>query len=112
MTPGQIARLGDMVLAAVTTALDMPEDMLPKFPRMKRDEPPDGSKERLKRLKGWREQKSLAQELEPGVLAPNWLLEAVADANPATLAALEGIAGMRTWQKDLFGRELLHELAS
>jgi ribonuclease D len=112
MTPGQTTRLGAKILAAVSKALDMPDDMLPRFPQVRRDEPVDGAKERLKRLKSWREQQSSAQGLEPGVVAPNWLLESVADVNPATLAALEEISGMREWQKGLYGRELLHELAS
>ena len=68
--------------------------------------------ERLKRLKSWRVQHSSLQGLEPGVLAPNWLLEAVADAHPASAAELDGITGMREWQKRLFGQELLQELAA
>jgi len=112
MTPGQIQRFGDRILAAVSTALALPEEELPRFPRLRRDEPTDGSKERLKRLKSWREQHSSVQGLEPGVVAPNWLLEAVADAHPATAAELDSIAGMREWQKGLYGQELLHELAA
>jgi len=112
MTPGQIHRFGDGILAAVSTALALPEEELPRFPRQRREEPTDGTKERLKRLKSWREQHSSAQGLEPGVVAPNWLLEAVADAHPASIAELDGIAGMREWQKALYGQELLHELAA
>jgi ribonuclease D len=46
------------------------------------------------------------------VVAPNWLLEAVADANPVSVAGLDGIAGMREWQKGLYGQEILQELAA
>ena len=112
MTPGQIHRFGDRILAAVSVALALPEEHLPRFPRQRREEPADGTKERLKRLKSWREQYSSMQGLEPGVVAPNWLLEAVADAHPASVAELDGIAGMREWQKGLYGQELLHELAA
>ena len=112
MTPGQIHRFGDRILTAVSTALALPEEDLPRFPRLRREEPTDGSKERLKRLKSWREQHSSTQGLEPGVVAPNWLLEAVADAHPASAEELDGIAGMREWQKGLYGQELLQELAA
>ena len=112
MTPGQIHRFGDRILAAVSIALALPEEDLPRFPRLRRDEPTDGSKERLKRLKSWREQISSIQRLEPGVLAPNWLLEAIADAYPATVTEMDGIAGMREWQRGLYGQDLLHELAA
>jgi ribonuclease D len=111
MTPGQIQRFGDRILTAVTAALVLPEDKLPSFPRQRRDEPADGTKERIKRLKSWREQHSSRQGLEPGVVAPNWLLEAVADVNPSSVAELDGISGMREWQKGLYGLELLQELA-
>lgn len=112
MTPGQIQRYGESLLAAVATALLIPEDELPRFPRQRREEPADGAKERLKRLKRWREQKSAALNLEPGVLAPNWLLEGVADADLAHIAAFDGIAGMREWQKGLYGKELMAEMAA
>ncbi len=112
MTPGQVQRFGDRILAAVATALALPEGSLPHFPRQRRDEPAEGAKERLKRLKLWREQRSSEQALEPGVLAPNWLLEAVADQRPSALPELDGVAGMREWQKNLYGQELLNELAA
>lgn len=112
MTPGQTHRFGDRILVAVATALALTEEELPRFPRMRREEPTDGSKERLKRLKSWREQHSSIQGLEPGVLAPNWLLESLADTHPASLVELDGIAGMREWQKALFGQDLLHEMAA
>lgn len=111
MTPGQVQRYGDRIMSAISAALALPEDQLPRFPRQRKDEPADGAKDRLKRLKGWRECRSRELGLEPGVVAPNWLLEGVADANPATVAALDGIAGMREWQKGLYGNELVEVLA-
>jgi ribonuclease D len=112
MTSGQITRLGERILDSVSAALDLPDDILPRFPLIRRDEQTDGTKERLKRLKVWREQHSAAQGLEPGVVAPNWLLESVAAVNPDTMDALGAIAGIREWQKKLYGQELLHELAN
>ncbi|BCS56107.1 ribonuclease D [Geobacter sp. SVR] len=112
MTSGQVHRYGERILAAVSAALALPEQDLPRFPRQRREEPSESSKERLKRLKSWRQEKSRLLELEPGVVAPNWLLESIAEANPACGEDFEGIAGMREWQKGLFGKELLAELAS
>ena len=110
MTPKQLHRHGQALLAAVTAALELPEERLPRFPRTRREDPSEGAKERLKRLKSWRERSSAALRLEPGVVSPNWLLEAVADMNPASPADLDGIAGMREWQKGLCGRELIEVL--
>lgn len=107
MTPSQIHRHGERILKAVTTALALSEDALPHFPRKKRDEPVDGAKERLKILKSWREQRSVGLGLDPGVVAPNWLLEGIADAHPANVAGLDEIQGMREWQKILYGEEIV-----
>ena len=106
MTPGQIHRHGDSILAAIVAGLAVPEEELPRFPRKSREEPADGAKERLKRLKLWREQRSAAIGLEPGVVAPNWLLEGIADLDEASVRGLNGIAGMREWQKGLYGEEV------
>jgi len=111
MTPGQIQRYGERIMSAVASGLALPEEDLPHFPRQQRDEPADGTKERIKCLKSWRQEKSRKLGLEPGVLAPNWLLEGVAEANPRTVEALDDIAGMRRWQKALYGRDLLAELS-
>ncbi|HEY4743407.1 MAG TPA: HRDC domain-containing protein [Desulfuromonadaceae bacterium] len=106
MTPGQVHRHGDGILAAIAAGLAMAEDALPRFPRRVREEPADGAKERLKRLKLWRERRSADLGLEPGVVAPNWLLEGIADQENASLHALDGITGMREWQKGLYGEEV------
>lgn len=106
MTPGQIHRHGDGILTAVAAGLAMPENKLPSFPRRPREEASDSAKERLKRLKLWRERRSTTLGLEPGVVAPNWLLEGIADLEEASVPALNGIAGMREWQKRLFGEEV------
>jgi ribonuclease D len=112
MTPGQVHRYNESILAALAAALLLPEQSLPRFPRQRREEPIEGTKERLKLLKSWREQKSSQLALEPGVLAPNWLLEGVADLNPVSLSDLDSIPGMREWQKGLYGSELLSVLAA
>lgn len=111
MTPGQIHRHGDSILAAIAAGLALPEDELPRFPRQRREEPANGAKERLKRLKQWREQQSAVLKLEPGVVAPNWLLEGIAEINSTSISALNGISGMREWQKRLYGKDLLEEMA-
>lgn len=111
MTSGQIHRYGEGILKAVATALALPEGALPRFPRKKKEEPADGTKERLKLLKSWREQRSTGLGLDPGVVAPNWLLEGVACSQPASVAGLDGIQGMREWQKGLYGEEIVTLLA-
>jgi ribonuclease D len=90
----------------------MPEERLPHFPRVHKNDLIDGAKERLKRLKSWREHRSTELGLEPGVLAPNWLLESVADLNPATYSRFENISGLRQWQRDLCANDMIRVAAA
>ena len=108
MSPRLVQRYGERMITLVSQAMKLTERELPRFPRTRRIEPTEGAKQRLKMLKAWRERKSALLGLEPGVIAPNWLLEAVADVNPARLEDLNSVAGMREWQKAAFGAELLN----
>ena len=111
MTPGQLQRHGSGILAAIERGMATPENRLPRFPRTVKKEVLERVKERLKNLKAWREQFSHQLGLDPGVLAPNWLLEAVADTESASQEELEAMPGMREWQKQLYGKDLARILA-
>jgi ribonuclease D len=106
MTSGQVQRHGAGILAAVERGIATPESKLPRFPRSGKKEMQERVKELLKNLKSWREHTCIEQGLDPGVLAPNWLLEAVADTQNAAIEELDAIPGLREWQKRLFGEEL------
>jgi ribonuclease D len=112
MTPNQINRHGAGILQAVIIGLEMPEDRLPRFPRTHKNELAAGARDRLKQLKLWREQRSSELGLEPGVLAPNWMLEAVAGFNPATYSGLESVSGVRQWQLDLCANDIMRIAAN
>jgi ribonuclease D len=62
----------------------------------------------LKLLKGWREEKARELTMEPGILANNALLEALAEL-PDGAATGEVIP--RRWQRELFGDEVVRVLA-
>ena len=111
MTPGQLQRHGSGILAAIEQGMATPENRLPRFQRSGKKEVLERVKERLKNLKLWRERYCLELGLDPGVLAPNWLLEAVADTENAAKEELDAIPGMREWQKRLFGEVLPRILA-
>lgn len=111
MTSGQLQRHGAGILSAVERGIATPDASLPRFPRGARKEVTESVKERLKNLKSWRERCSREHGLDPGVLAPNWLLEAVADCQSGAKEELDAIPGMREWQKRLFGKELANILA-
>lgn len=100
-------RRGREIMAAVDRGLAVPEAELPRFPRPPRHRPDPLAVVRLERLKGLRERLVARLQLAPGVICPNWLLEAVSRAAPETTDALAAIPGVRRWQIKEFGEELL-----
>ncbi len=100
-------RRGAEILAAVARGLAIPEADLPHFPRPPRYRHDPAFDSRLERLKAVRAGLSARLDLQPGVLAPNWLLEAIARAAPANPEALRAVEGIRTWQVEVIGSDLL-----
>jgi ribonuclease D len=105
-----VERRGAEILAAVRRGLEVPESSLPRFERGLRYRPDPAFDSRLERLKTARTLLAARLDLQPGVLAPNWLLEAIARAVPTTTAELAGIEGVRRWQVENLGEELLAAL--
>jgi ribonuclease D len=106
-----LERRGSEILAAVRRGLEVPEAALPRFergPRYRQDPAFDG---RLERLKTVRAVLATRLDLQPGVLAPNWMLEAIARAVPGSREELSRIEGVRRWQVESTGDELLAALA-
>jgi len=82
----------------------LPAARLPRYPFIPRRSPRDQRKDdRLKLLKGWRERKAGELAIEPGILANNALLEALAEL-PVGAATSDVIP--RRWQRELFGDEV------
>lgn len=103
-----VGRWGDEVLAAIERGLAVPEEELPKFPRGPRRAAPDPAiDERLQRLKTRRNQLAEQYGLQPGVLCPNAILEAIARDQPQDVEAMRGIPGLREWQRKEIGAALL-----
>ena len=107
ISPGQIKRYADRILSIIASCLNLLEAKLPSFPRNVRTEPCEKAKKRLKSLKLWRKEKSVSLTLDPGVIAPNWLLERIASVGPVAPEDLNNITGMRDWQKGAYGAEIL-----
>jgi ribonuclease D len=104
-------RRGPEILAAVRRGLEVPEAALPRFERSPRYRPDPAFDGRLERLKTARSALATRLDLLPGVLAPNWMLEAIARAVPANPEELSRIEGVRRWQVENAGDELLAALA-
>jgi len=111
MTPRVIARWGDEVLAAVNRGLAVADDALPVLERRPRPNIPAAVRRRIEMLRVWRGEATKRFGLEPGVLLPNRLIGAVAEAGPRDLEALAQVEGFRRWRVEAFGTELLAAIA-
>lgn len=94
-------------MEAIRRGLDLPESELPRFPRGPRHRPDPVYDARLERLKALRAGLAVREDLAPGVLAPNWLLEGIARAVPRTLEEVGQVEGIRRWQVRAVGTDLL-----
>ncbi len=104
-----VQRVGAGLLKAVARGCALPAAELPRFPFIPRSPRDPMKEERLKLLKGWREVKAKNLLLEPGILANNSLLEALAELPEA--AAVDAVIPRR-WQRELFGEDVRNLLAA
>ncbi len=105
-----VERYGRDLLAAVEAGTSLPEKDLPAFPpRERRVRDPEADK-RLSALKEWRTAKAAELEMDPGIVVNNAVLEEVARRLPKSAAELDGIAGMKRWQRGVLGDGILAEL--
>jgi ribonuclease D len=100
-------RRGAEILAAIRRGLGLPDADLPRMPRGLRQRPDPAFDARLDRLKALRAGLAAREDLAPGVLCPNWLLEAIARAAPTSLEELSRVEGIRRWQVGAIGSDLL-----
>jgi ribonuclease D len=97
-------------MEAIERGLQLPKEEWPRIPRPKRWDRDDDYEERLKRLKQVRDRLTLAHDLRPGIVAANQMLMDIARTLPGDLQALAAIPGIRRYQVEHFGADLLKAL--
>jgi ribonuclease D len=102
-----VERDGREIIAAVARGDAVPEDELPKFPRSPRWNRDTGYDDRVDQLRRIRESAAARLGLDPGVLFSRDRLEAIARIQPRTREELEAVPGLRRWQIEAIGEELL-----
>lgn len=107
LSPDQLRRRGDDLLAAVRRGVNAPPESIPQFERTRRPAPDLAYEARLERLKQERNRIAGELPLAPGVLCPNGLLEAIARLEPKGIEELAQVEGMRRWQREVVGSRLI-----
>ncbi|MBI1919867.1 MAG: ribonuclease D [Geobacter sp.] len=101
LSPRQLDRYGMGILEGVARGMDVPEHLLPAYPRHPRVKRNQQQETSLKALKEWRERKAAELRMDAGILMGNSQLEALVASEPLDLAIL------KRWQRRELGDELL-----
>ncbi len=110
LTERQISLLGTGLLRSLEHGLKKPEEHLPLYPRGKKPKTPPDVRKHVEALKEWRRKKGEALALEPGILLNNSTIQALSAENPRSREELDHFSGLKNWQKNTFGREIMETL--
>jgi len=108
----QIESLGKSILMSIRAAMDMPQENLPLFPKEKRPRQNTATLKRINALKEWRESFGEKTGLDPSIICPNSLIQAIALMDQSSPERLKELGDIKRWQIELFGYEICVLLAS
>jgi len=108
----QIDRFGRSILMSIKSAMDIPQDKLPSFPKEKRQKQNAATLKRINVLKDWREKFGKKIGLDPSIICPNSLIQEIALIDHCSPERLKGLNEIRRWQIELFYDEICTLLAS
>ena len=111
LSPRLVERYGEGLVKAVRQGLTerLPAEP-PREPRPARPAVTAASRQRAEALRKWRAEAAEAAGLDPGVLLPQRLIDALALDPPPGVDGLRGIPGLRRWRVDAFGPAILAAL--
>jgi ribonuclease D len=103
----QLNRYGQQVLNTIHAAMELDPSLLPTYPRSHEPVPDSQVTVRISALKKWRESAATYLEIEPGLMCNNALISAISLKNPQDVEALYTIEGIKPWQIDAVGKEII-----
>ncbi|MGH7319953.1 MAG: ribonuclease D [Candidatus Rokuibacteriota bacterium] len=110
LTPRLVERYGEGILGAIRRGLAAPMEGAPRDSRSRPPVVPLAIRRRVEALKHWRTGAATTSGLDPGVLLPQRLINALAAAPPADVATLAEVPGVRRWRAEAFGGAILAAL--
>jgi ribonuclease D len=98
-----IRRMGRELMASVRTGRKTEHGPIPKLPSSGRRRMDRAAERRLSALKKWRGERAVEFEMDPGVMCPNSVLEAIAWRAPAKKDELSELPELKKWFVREFG---------
>jgi ribonuclease D len=102
----QIKSLAGPILQRISQALRLPEEALPSYPHKPRSAYDPKVASRIRALREWRVKRSKGLNIDSALTLTNAQIRSLADAPPQKPGDLQGMGGLRNWQKRLFGNEI------
>jgi ribonuclease D len=112
MPRGMIESRGQDVLDAVKRGVGVADTDLPRFPKPLKWERDPELDARVTKLKTVRDAAADRLSMDPGVLCARERLEWIARKNPRSIDEMREIEGLRKWQVDVMGKEMLAALGN
>lgn len=107
LTKRQLQMYGESLLRQINSALSIPPEKRPRYPRGKSAPVTAEITRRIRKLKKWRQEKAEALEIDPSLVLNKTALRQIAEKKPESSAQLDEIRDLKPWQKELFGKELI-----
>jgi ribonuclease D len=112
LSPKQIGMYGKLLLAAINSAIKIPQKDLPVYPRRKAPRVPASAAERVKSLRKWRDGRAEKLAMDPSLILTRSLISTLAVQKPGKLSDLSRIKEIKKWQIREFGTEILEVLGA
>jgi ribonuclease D len=106
LSPKQKMNIGKSILKSIQSGMEISENNLPVFPKSQRRHLGAVVTKNIDILKRWRERIGEKLGLDPSVICPNSLIEAIALMNHCSSEGFLELAELKKWQRDLYGREI------
>jgi ribonuclease D len=110
LSPKQVGMFGRLVLEAINSALIIPKNDLPVYPRHKAPRVPASAAERVKSLRKWRDSQAKKLSMDPSLILTKSLISTLAVQWPKKMSDLSRIKEIKKWQTREFGKEILKVL--
>ncbi len=103
----QTSYFGISLIEIIQMAQSIPDKELPLYPRKRKPPVRPEIPSITQKIKDWRDKIASELEIDPPILFNKALLTAIAVTKPRSLDDLNNITGLKQWQKNEFGDDLI-----